>query len=70
MSNIISKKDEGVFLMLFNRGGYVLDFSTNEFDVFTTNSIGVVLCAVYRMTKGKSLLAYLKMRWMRTERNC
>lgn len=59
MANVISKKDEGVFLMLFNRGGYVLDFSTNEFDVFTTNSIGVALCAVYQMSKGKSLVAYL-----------
>ena len=59
MANIISKKEEGAFLMLFNRGGYVLDFSTNEFDVFTTNSIGIALCAVYRMSKGKSLVAYL-----------
>lgn len=45
--------------MLFNRDGYVLDFSTNEFDVFTINSIGVALCATYRMSKGKSLIAYL-----------
>lgn len=59
MKGIISKKDEGAFLMLYNRGGYVLDFSTNEFDVFTTNSIGVALCATYRMSKGKSLVAYL-----------
>ena len=59
MTNIISKKDEGVFLLLFNRGGYVLNFSTNEFDVFTTNSIGVALCTVYQMSKGKSLVAYL-----------
>lgn len=59
MRNTISKKDEGTFLMLFNRDGYVLDFSTNNFDVFTTNSIGVALCSVYRQSKGKSLLAYL-----------
>ena len=59
MANIISKKDEGAFLMLLNRDGYVLDFTTNEFDVFTTNSIGVALCTVYRMSKGKSLVAYL-----------
>lgn len=45
--------------MLFNRGGYVLNFSTNEFDVFTTNSIGVALCTVYQMSKGKSLVTYL-----------
>lgn len=40
---IISKKEEGVFLLLFNRDGYVLDFSDNTFDVFTTVSIGVAL---------------------------
>ena len=59
MAGIISKKDEGAFLMLFNRDGYVLNFTTNDFDVFTTNSIGVALCATYRMSKGKSLIAYL-----------
>ena len=45
--------------MLFNRDGYVLDFSTNNFDVFTTNSIGEALCAKYGLSKGKSLVAYL-----------
>ena len=59
MAGTVSKNDEGTFLMLYNRGGYVLDFSTNEFDVFTTNSIGVALCDTYRMSKGKSLVAYL-----------
>lgn len=59
MGNIISKKDEGTFLMLFNRDGYVLNFTTNDFDVFTTNSVGIALCATYHMSKGKSLVAYL-----------
>lgn len=59
MANIISKKDEGAFLMLFNRDGYVLNFTTNDFDVFTTNSIGIAICSFYRMSKGKSLAAYL-----------
>lgn len=45
--------------MLFNRNGYVLNFSTNDFDVFTTNSIGEALCAKYGLSKGKSLVAYL-----------
>lgn len=45
--------------MLYNRDGYVLDFSTNAFDVFTTNSIGEALCAKYKLSKGKSLVAYL-----------
>lgn len=58
-SATITKKEEGTFLMLFNRGGYVLNFSTNEFDVFTTNSIGEALCSKYKLSKGKSLVAYL-----------
>lgn len=59
MPNIISKKDEGTLLMLYNRDGYVLDFSTNAFDVFTTNSIGEAICEKYKLSKGKSLVAYL-----------
>lgn len=56
---LITKTEEGAFLMLFNRGGYVLNFTTNEFDVFTTNSIGEPLCEKYNLSKGKSLVAYL-----------
>ena len=41
---VITKQEEGTLLMLFNRSGYVLNFSTNDFDVFTTNSIGEALC--------------------------
>ena len=59
MIGIISKKDEGLFLMLFIRNGYVLDFSTNDFDVFATNSIGIPLCEKYGLSKGKSLVAFL-----------
>ena len=54
-----TQKEEGIFLMLFNRNGYVLNFSTADFDVFTTNSIGVALCNKYGLSKGKSLIAYL-----------
>ncbi len=49
----------GQFVTLFNRGGYVLNFSTNDFDVFTMQVIGVALCEKYRQSKGKSLVAYL-----------
>jgi hypothetical protein len=55
----ITQIEKGVFMMLFNRGGYVLDFSTSDFDVFTMESIGVPLCAKYQLSKGKSLLAYI-----------
>ncbi len=57
--SMMTKQEEGTFLMLFNRSGYVLNFSTNDFDVFTTNSIGEALCAKYGLSKGKSLVAYL-----------
>lgn len=55
MTNI----EKGIFLRLFNRGGYVLDFSTAEFDTFTMKSVGVALCSKYGMSKGKSLNAYV-----------
>ena len=57
--SIISKKEESVFLLLFNRGGYVLDFSNSTFDMFTTGSIGIALTSKYGLSKGKSLAAYL-----------
>lgn len=50
--------EKGVFLKLFNREGYVLDFSTAGFDVFTLNSVGVALCQEYRLSKGKSLIHF------------
>ena len=56
---IITKKEEGTFLLLFNREGYVLDFSNNSFDVFTTASIGEAIQTKYGLSKGKSLVAYL-----------
>ena len=55
----LTKEDIGTLLSLFNRDGYVLDFSTNAFDVFTMQSIGVSLCEKYKLSKGKSLVAYL-----------
>ena len=55
----ITHLERGISLSLFNRGGYVLDFSTNDFDNFTLMSIGLALCEHYRESKGKSLTAYL-----------
>lgn len=55
----LTKIEVGTFLKLFTRGGYVLDFRTNDFDVFTMESIGVALCNKYNMSKGKSLAAYV-----------
>ena len=44
-----------MFLQLFNRGGYVLNFSTPSFDNFTHDVVGISLCARYNLSKGKSL---------------
>ena len=52
--------EKGIFLSLYNRSGYVLDFSTADFDVFTMRSVGVALCSRYRLSKGKSLTAYIE----------
>lgn len=55
---ILSKNEIGIFISLFNRDGYVLDFSTAKFDAFTFESIGIPLCEKYNLSKGKSLIAF------------
>lgn len=55
----MNNNEKGVFLKLFNRGGYVLDFSTADFDTFTMASVGIELCAKYGLSKGKSLNAFV-----------
>ena len=55
----MNSNEKGIFLKLFNRGGYVLDFSTANFDSFTMASVGVELCSYYGMSKGKSLNAFV-----------
>lgn len=50
--------EKALFLKLFNRGGYVLDFSTNDFDIFTQESVGVPLCQRYKKSKGASLTSF------------
>lgn len=57
---MFSKLEMGALTKLFNRGGYVLDFSTADFDAFTMNSTGIPLCEHYGLSKGKSMLAYLE----------
>lgn len=46
-------------MSLFNRRGYVLDFSTADFDVFTMRSVGRPLCEHYGQSKGKSLNSFV-----------
>ena len=52
--------EKGIFLSLYNRDGYVLDFSTDGFDAFTKSSVGIELCSHYGLSKGKSLAAYVE----------
>lgn len=56
--SVITQIEKGLFLSFFNRDGYVLNFSTNDFDNFTLESIGVALCQKYKLSKGKSLTAF------------
>lgn len=51
--------ERGTFLALFNRNGVVLNFTTNDFDVFTYEHVGVALCQKYNYSKGRSLNAFL-----------
>lgn len=37
----LSGLERGVFIKLFNRGDYVLDFSTADFDTFTMESVAL-----------------------------
>lgn len=52
--------EKGCFPRLFNRGGYVLNFTTDSFDTFTKSSVGVAPCARYGLSKGRSLTAYIE----------
>ena len=44
---LLSNVEKGALVKLFNRNGYVLDFSTSDFDAFTLDSIGEALCEKY-----------------------
>ena len=54
-SNGLTFMEKEPFWRLFNRGGYVLDFSTEHFDDFTQDSVGIRLFEKYRSSKGRSL---------------
>ena len=55
----ITYNEKRDFLKLFNQGGYVLDFSTADFNDFTKNSIGIAICEHYGKSKGGSLADYI-----------
>lgn len=56
----MTNQEKGTLLKLFNRSGYVLNFSRANFDTFTMDSTGVALCAKYKLSMGKSLNAYIQ----------
>lgn len=47
------------FLQLFIHKGYVLNFSTDDFDIFTLRSVGVPLCKKYNLSKGAALQQFV-----------
>ncbi|WP_375105233.1 abortive infection family protein [Paenibacillus sp. RS8] len=56
---LLSYLEKDCINQLFNQGGYVLHFSTPEFDRFTFASVGIPLCEHYQLSKGKSLNAFI-----------
>lgn len=48
------------FMELLNEGGYVLDFSTPDFDRFTYSIVGTRLVEHFGLSKGKSLQNYVE----------
>lgn len=48
------------FMDLLNEGGYVLNFSTPDFDRFTYSIIGIRLVEHFGLSKGKSLQSYVE----------
>lgn len=53
---MLTKLEMGAFAKLFTRGGFVLDFTTADFDAFTMDSTGIPLCAHYGLSKGNSFM--------------
>ena len=56
---MLSEVEKGIMLKFFNRNGYVLDFSTEDFNSFTLASVGIPLCKYYGLSKGKSLFSFV-----------
>jgi len=59
----MSAVERGLFVSLFNRGGYVLNFYDADFDAFTLRSVGVAVKSHYSdegLSKGKSLNRFLE----------
>ncbi|MCI2168325.1 MAG: abortive infection family protein [Prevotella sp.] len=55
----LKETEISIFLRLFNRGGYVLNFTTPSFNEFTKRVVNVALCDHYNLSKGKSLELFI-----------
>ncbi len=55
----MTRIEHGLFIKLFNRNGYVLDFNDVSYDAFTMSSIGEALKNKYNVSKGQSLIKYI-----------
>lgn len=53
------EKEFSQFEALFNRDGYVLDFSNSSYNSFTAASVGIPVQKIYGGSKGHSLHAFL-----------
>lgn len=56
----LSIRDKQLLLKFFNTSGYVFDFSTERFNDFAYESIGIKIAEKYNTSKGKSLESYFK----------
>lgn len=56
----LNNVEKGNLCKLFIRKGFVLDFTTPDFDAFTLDSVGVALCNKYGLSKGQSLIKFLE----------
>lgn len=59
MIKLLNEKIKALFMDLFNRGGYVLNFSNYSFNTFTFSSVEIAIQGTYGLSKGKSLRAFL-----------
>lgn len=51
--------DKELISSFFNESGYVLNFSDSTFNQFTLNSVGIPIKSKYRLSKAKSLEAFI-----------
>lgn len=60
MASTLTNLQKQSFIKLFNKSGYVLDFSNRTFGEFCMNSIGVDLQTAYLGSKGASLESFIR----------